>query len=96
MSTEWTWHKVTKSFKGGRDEYQIRIPKGVRLSKDDWASVLEWIGENTDGGHAYGYSMNTKRLRNQSNTLRHIKFPSGLCESLREYGDVVVTEQKML
>lgn len=91
-----TWHKVTKYYKGGRSEFQIAIPKGVRLGKDEWGAVLEWLGENTNGGHAYGYRMDTRRLHRKSQSLRVVRYPSGLCASLIDYGSIVTTKQRMI
>lgn len=91
-----SWHKITKSFKGGHDEYQIRIPDGVRLTKGEWETVLEWLGEHTSGGHAYGYSINTTRLRRRSDKLRVCSYPAGLCASLVGKGDKVTTVTEMI
>ena len=95
-TTDKTWHKVTKSFKGGRSEFQIAVPKGVRLTKGEWETILEWLGENTNGGHNYGYGIETKRLRKKSETLKVVRYPSGLCTSLLDYGTEVVTKQRMI
>ena len=91
-----TWRKVKKFYKGGCSEFQIAIPKGVRLNRDDWNSILEWLGENTGGGHNYGYSMKTSRLRAQSKTLRVVRYPSGLCAKLMDFGKDVVTTRRMI
>lgn len=90
------WHKVTKSYKGGSNDFQIAVPKGVRLTNSEWQDILEWLGENTSGGHAYGYSMKTRRLVRQSNKLRTVRYPSGLCAKLMDFGDLVVSTQKMI
>lgn len=95
-SNEQTWHKVTKFYKGGRSMFQIAVPKGVRLSKDDWETILEWLGENTNGGHSYGYSMNTRRLRRKSSSLPVRRYPSGLCAQLMNFGEVVTTQRRMI
>ena len=91
-----TWHKVTKFFKGGRDNFQIAVPLGIKLSKGEWETLLEWIGENTNGGHAYGYSLKTRRLPSKSKSLPVVRYPSGLCASLVDHGTVVTTKQRMI
>ena len=91
-----TWHKVSKFYKGGSSEFQIAVPKSVRLSRSDWETILEWLGENTTGGRAYGYSIKSRRLRNKSATLRVVRYPSGLCPALFGYGTEVKTSRKMI
>lgn len=93
---KYDWHKVTKHYKGGVSEFQIRLPSGVKLSKDDWECVLEWLGENTDGGHAYGYSMQTRKLKAQSPSLKVVKYPAGLCAKLMDYSNDVTTTTSMI
>lgn len=94
--SERTWHEVTKYYKGGRSVFQIAVPKGVRLSKGDWETILEWLGENTNGGHAYGYSMNARRLRRKSSSLPVRRYPSGLCAKLIDFGEIVTTKRRMI
>lgn len=96
MAEQMTWHRITKSYKGGRNEFQIAVPKGVRLSKDDWDEILDWLGENTTGGLSYGYSINAHRLRKQSSSLTVIRYPAGLCATLMDHGTEVVTKQRMI
>jgi len=94
--TEMTWHKVSKFFKGGCREFQIATPKGIRLTRDEWDAILEWLGENTNGGHNYGYSMKTRRLNKKSQSLRVVRYPSGLCAKLMDHGTAVTTTQRMI
>jgi len=87
---------VSKFFKGGCGEFQIAVPKGVRLTKADWETILEWLGENTNGGHNYGYNMKTRRLNSKSESLRVVRYPSGLVAKLIDYGTTVTTTQRMI
>ena len=47
--------KLTKHFKGGGKEFYIDVPKVTE-------ELLEEIGENTGGGHAYGYRITAKKV----------------------------------
>lgn len=89
------WYKLTKSYKGGRGEFQIRVP-AARLNKDDWECIFEWIGEHTDGGHAYGYSINATRLRRQSKTLKVVRYPSGVCAATYGKGEDVTRVENLI
>jgi hypothetical protein len=93
---EWSWVKVTKTFRGGSTSWQIRLPKGVKLSKREWDTILEWIGEHTHGGHNYGYELRTRRLKAKSTKLLQLRYPSGLNEKLEDFGDEVVTTRRMI
>lgn len=90
------WHKITKFYKGGCSEFQIAVPKGIRLTKSEWDEILEWLGENTSGGHAYGYSIRTRRLNTKSKSLKVVRYPSGLCAKLMDFGKEVVSTRKMI
>lgn len=90
------WHKVTKHFKGGSREYQIRVPDGVRLSKAEWEDVLEWIGEHTTGGHNYGYRIHSRKLRQKSATLKVLAYPGSLCASTIGKGEIVTTRTEVI
>lgn len=93
---ERSWYEVTKFYKGGRSVFQIAIPKGVRLTKGERETLLEWLGDNTNGGHNYGYTINTRRLRRKSPSLRVVRYPSEMCEKLMDFGEIVVTQQRMI
>ena len=54
--------KITKWFQGGRTIYYATLPKGKRIKKSCWTDQLSQWGENTDGGHNYGYSIEAKRV----------------------------------
>lgn len=90
------WYKVTKYYQGGMSEFQIMIPAGIKLSKSDWDSVLEWIGENTSGGHNYGYRLKTRKLRAKSAKLKVLAYPSNVCAKLFDHGREVITKRKMI
>lgn len=89
--TKFNWHKVSKSYQGGSHDFQIQVP-AIKLSKDDWECILEWLGEHTSGGRAYGYSMRTRKIKSKSDKLPVVKYPAGLCPKTFDYGsDVTIT-----
>ncbi len=67
------WWKLEKFFKGGSTIAQVQVPYG--FPKDKWQCALEYFGENTNGGHCYGYQIYKKRLKNKHKTLRVFKLP---------------------
>ena len=91
-----TWHKITKFYKGGMSEFQIAVPKGIRLTKSEWDEILEWVGDNTTGGHNYGYRIKTRRLGDKSKSLSAVSYPSGLCAKLMDFGKEVISKRKMI
>lgn len=93
---ERTWHRIEKFYKGGCSKFQIATPKGIRLSRAEWEGILEWLGENTSGGHNYGYSIYRYPLKKQSKTLRIVRYPSHLSAKLMGYGTEVVTTRMMI
>ena len=87
------WFKIEKFFQGGSDTYQIRVPSEVRLTKEDWDAIMEWVGDNTNGGHSYGYRLHRTRLRQQSKKIKVLRYPSDVCSKLMGYG-IAVTETR--
>lgn len=60
-------YKITKIGQGFEDYYYIRIPKAAMCE-----GLLDSIGENTPGGHSYGYKIKSriiKRLPSGSSLL---------------------------
>ncbi len=54
-----TLYKITKSYRNNSKTYYIKVdPEDF---KGDW--LLHSIGENTDGGHNYGYRMKARRIK---------------------------------
>ncbi len=51
------WYLITKGYKGGRDTYLFRITKNIIKRFEDWDELFEFIGEDTGGGHNYGYNI---------------------------------------
>lgn len=51
------FYEVTKFVRGGSHKYYIKI-----LPSELNDNLLESIGENTDGGHSYGYSLKAKKI----------------------------------
>jgi hypothetical protein len=87
------WYKLEKFFRGGSDTYQIRVPDSVQLSEDDWDAILEWVGENTDGGHSAGYRIRRHRLRFKSPTIKVLSCPADICAAMMGRGRKVVSVQ---
>ena len=92
---KYKWYQVSKSFRGGRSEYQIRVPE-IELTKDDWDDILEWIGDNTSGGHNYGYNIKTKELGDKDPRLKVLSYPSSVSYKLERFGKTVVHTTKMI
>jgi hypothetical protein len=67
------WWKLSKHFQGGIYEVQVQMPKGFDAKR--WQFALEWFGEHTIGGHAYGYRIYKSRLRTKSKKLVNLKMP---------------------
>ena len=57
----WMWYTVKKSFQGGTKKYYFQTTLPVEKWED--LSLLEYIGENTDGGHSYGYRITITSIR---------------------------------
>lgn len=54
------WYKINKSYRNNEQIWSVYISK--KISKDFFNEndLLENIGENTDGGHNYGYKMKSR------------------------------------
>ncbi len=63
-----SWYKITKYFKGGSNEYQIKTQ--YPMNKFETEYLLEKIGENTSGGHAGGYRIYIRKLPKKSKKLK--------------------------
>lgn len=95
---KYQWYKITKHFSGGSNEFQIRVPRDTKLSKSNWDSILEYLGENTSGGHNYGYSIRATRLKQARKNLMVVKYPTYLVPQFIGLGDkkeTVVVEELM-
>ena len=73
------WYLITKAFKGGGDYYAIRLTKEMSDRFDSWDDFLEYIGENTGGGHNYGYSIkarhkNKKPVKYKGREVKTLQF----------------------
>jgi hypothetical protein len=62
------WWKLEKFFQGGKIVFQVEMPLG--FSAERWKYAMEFFGENTNGGHCYGYSVYRHRLK-----AKHKKLP---------------------
>ena len=57
----WIWYTIKKSFQGGTEKYYFQ----TTLPEEKWEDLrlLEYIGENTDSGHSYGYRITITSIR---------------------------------
>lgn len=84
------WYKCEKFYRGGSKAFQIRVPD-CELSKDDWEQIMEWIGENTDGGHSAGYRLDYDKLKAKDRKLPVVSYPNYLIPQTMGMGKKVVT-----
>lgn len=57
------WIKLTKHFQGGeRSDYMLVDSKDIK-THDQQQNLMENWGENSDGGHNYGYRVDMERLK---------------------------------
>lgn len=66
------WIVIKKYFKGGSKEYALRITKKIQSRFGDWESLLSFIGENTDGGHNYGYRIDSDYVKKVPKNIKKI------------------------
>jgi len=52
-------YKITKKYRNGKDEYFIRLDKGEKVTEE----MLESIGDATDGGSNYGYTVDAEPIK---------------------------------
>ena len=83
------WLKMKKSYKGGMDEYQFRVPNNMSTSSLE--CILKYLGENTNGGHNYGFSIITTKLKKMSDDLKVLKYPEDLVPETVGFGEEVIT-----
>mgnify|MGYP001769107553 FL=1 len=57
------WIKLIKYFQGGSKEDYMFVEKSDIDTKDKEETLMEYWGENSDGGHAYGYRVEMHRLK---------------------------------
>ncbi len=62
------YFKVTKCFQGGRTVYYASMPSKKKMRYKTWQYQLEEWGDNTDGGHNYGYTIKITRSKNIPST----------------------------
>ena len=88
---KWKWLKIKKYYKGGGSEFQIRYPD-IKISGETWDEILEYVGDNTGGGQAYGYDIRTEKLPRKSRKLEVIRYPP--FGELEKCGEVVKVVRK--
>ena len=57
------WIKLIKHFQGGSKEDYMFVEKSDIDTKDKEQTLMEYWGEESDGGHAYGYRVEMHRLK---------------------------------
>ncbi len=92
---KYTWYKLEKWYQGGKSEFQIRVPN-VKLTKDDWDTLLEWIGDNTIGGHNYGYRIQETKLDKQSPSLKVQTYPAYILPQFEKCGKTITVKHKII
>jgi hypothetical protein len=63
------WYKFIKTGRGFKEEYYFSWPHPLKIEKEDWQTLLEWVGEHTDGGSEDGYRINCRKLRSRPKAL---------------------------
>ena len=57
------WIKLTKHYQGGeRSDYMLVDSKDIKTYNQQQELMENW-GENSDGGHNYGYRVDMERLK---------------------------------
>lgn len=56
-------YKVAKHFQGGGTTYYALMSKVKKMKKGCWEYQLEEWGDNTAGGHGYGYRIKANYVR---------------------------------
>jgi hypothetical protein len=59
------WVKLTKYFQGGMKVDYMLVEEERVLTHDSQQELMEEWGENSDGGHAYGYRVDMEILEDQ-------------------------------
>ena len=57
------WIKLIKHFQGGSKKDYMFVEKSDIDTKDKEQTLMEYWGEESDGGHAYGYRVEMHRLK---------------------------------
>ncbi len=68
------WYLITKSFRGGSQQFAFRITKKIAEKFDAWDNLFEYIGEHTGGGHENGYSISAKYQKHKPNVKETLRF----------------------
>jgi hypothetical protein len=55
------WYFFEKHYRNACDRYAIKITDYIRERFGTEQYMLEYVGENTHGGHNYGYRIECKR-----------------------------------
>lgn len=56
------WIKLTKHFQGGSKSTYKLVDSSDIATEDQEQELMEVWGENSDGGHSYGYRVDMERL----------------------------------
>ena len=67
------YYKITKHFKGGCSLFWASLPKSQRVKKGCWDYQMDEWGENTNGGHNYGYRIYVKPTKTRPRKVRMFK-----------------------
>jgi len=67
-------YKVVKNFQGGSSTYYALMSKVKKMKKGCWDSQLEEWGDNTAGGHNYGYRIKSDYVRSMPGGVNVLEF----------------------
>jgi len=88
-----TWVKLTKFFQGG-SYTDYKLVDTLDLNSDDFQQELmeDW-GENSDGGHAYGYRVELHVMNNEAPPVEWLRKAIKNAEQDIEYHENQKIEQ---
>jgi hypothetical protein len=65
--------KITKHFQGGQSTYYAEMSDKKTMRKGCWQYQLEQWGECTNGGHNYGYRIDSNRCKRPKRISKRLK-----------------------
>ncbi len=62
--------QIKKYFRGGYTTFYAYMSPTRKMKRGCWTYQLSDWGENTSGGHSYGYTINVKRVNKRPSKAR--------------------------
>lgn len=90
------WIKLTKHFQGGKHTHYMLVNENVADSKSEQETIMEYWGENSDGGHNYGYKVDMHFLdegelppiewfeKEKNSLIRHLSYLKDETKEIKE------------